>query len=1828
MEKQDFDSKQRFSLRKLSIGLSSILVGMTFFGVQLSGGEQVHAATADTNTQSQNNGQAEQGNNKPGAETQTFVLPKREKSAVDALSSLAAQKNDATGDVITDNDDGSITIGEEPGLDPNTHDPVHETHDFDYQGASQSTTIHYKDADGTEHGTQTVTGKTGETTNVTSPKYPKGWISDNPATSVDYQGATTPGGSDSKATVTYKDGSQNSSNIQYGDDKNGSSNFDVTVRHRVDGSDPGKGGLTQSDGQPAKTTTNANRQIVIDDSNLTEAERDAIKLNDKSAADSGELNRTVTYERQAAIDAITGKVDITKNGKLDDGTDTVYTNGYSAWTVKSDSPNKDFDAVAITGPKGYEIHITKDGKDVGSIEAQDVIGMAGQTHVYRVTFVAKDGTKKIHFVMDNGHGQTTDAVAPDPSDPEHKTIPIPDATISGKSDQKVSPNSVIPEGWVPDTTNGRFDDITIPNDPAEQEKPIELKIKHGSHDFGPDSVPNPGDTMQGEGDHKQPGDGKPKQDVTYYDTHLDLTQTVTGISQTDPSAQDTQSIQFVRGFTVDDVTGAVTFKDWQAKDPAKDKFTSVTATAKDGYSAHLDDSKDAKSATDEVTFDQTKLNSLHDAIGSTGEHKEAGQFNHHFTYTANSATQTFKFAGEDGQPAKNADETPIEADVENGVTDGKAVAKIPAGWTVVSAKYDGGSDIEVQGNTVSVKFAPEGQGKDVTITIKHGVDHHTPDELPNPGDKTGGDHTKPGDGKSNHEITYYDTHLDLTQTVNGIDQANPDAKDTQEIHFTRGFSIDQVTGEVNYDAWQAVDPAKNKFTSVTAKAKDGYSAHLDGGDAAKSSTDEVTFDETKLNGLHDAIGSDGANLAKVNKDQFTHNFTYTANASHQNITFYDQDNHNAQVGDVEKLQGKTDEKVGVTIPTGYDVVSARDATGKDVTEEVKSGKITLSPEDSSSDITVTVSQHKDVIGPTDTTPSDPTGKDAHPNNPGGKKNDPTVPSDPTGPKLKADVDYDSLHRMVTQTVTKYGTDGTALPDKDVQTVYYERTATINRATGDVTYDNWAAVNNFTDNRSTPKTGFNRVTLPDVAGYKSSAIDAWTPTQEQLSGYKTVQDLPKDLRYNANAHDVVYKFIDDDDNGKQIGSDITIHGVTDETLNQSQLETFGLKMPDPSQHYVLAQGQSIPTSYTFAADPATPVEIHFKHETKTITPDDIPTGTDGMPKAHTKGQGDQGDHDVTKDDFSKEIGRTITVNVPTGTVTVEGDKQTVASQPQDHSQTTTLTRTGTYDMRTGVVTWSDWTHGSFDEFDVPAVPGYTPSQTKVDGVGDVGPDYVDPKVDITYTANEGSQPIHFVDKNGKALDPNKDKDDNGNPVTDGSATGVTDQTVTVTVPEGWKLVDPKDSDTKIPAPGEDGQIPAKDVKIEHDVTPVDHDHPKTPGDPVDPKKPEGPKNGDGMTHADLNQVAIREIHVTFPANYTPSADFLKYAKDNGDHTYTITQKIGYYRDALQDKVTGKLAGYRIKNSDGTFTDIMLDSDTYKTNHGWMFDATTSLSDTYNVKDGVAHFNQISIPSIQGYSAHIEKKPTAEIVDSMSGLKRTRSLYFVSFMALPRPTQKDQTVEDDKGVGSQSVTPADKKEAPAKEVPENPIISGKKVVKGVPAPTTPSEPKKPEKPQQPSDTSNTGAVPDVPKTPEQPTQPTEASQPTQPSAPVQTSQATDGNKKKPAQKKTKKPNKKGKVAKKNKNTGKNTNKRANGYGKGNRQNVVAHGVGNSQNATKQLANTNSGKTMKHAAVSQSTAKSDSGKLPQTGNKQSGFAMILGAIASTLGLFGLAKTKRKHD
>ncbi|MGP3222127.1 mucin-binding protein [Lactobacillus paragasseri] len=296
----------------------------------------------------------------------------------------------------------------------------------------------------------------------------------------------------------------------------------------------------------------------------------------------------------------------------------------------------------------------------------------------------------------------------------------------------------------------------------------------------------------------------------------------------------------------------------------------------------------------------------------------------------------------------------------------------------------------------------------------------------------------------------------------------------------------------------------------------------------------------------------------------------------------------------------------------------------------------------------------------------------------------------------------------------------------------------------------------------------------------------------------------------------YQFVDDDDNGSKVGTPVSKTGLKGESSNIS------LTVPT---NYVLAAGQTLPTNVTFG-DTNTTVDIHLKHATKTVDKNNVPDG-------------------YTKDDFAKTINRTITAKEPTGDV--------------DLSQTTELTRTGTYDEVTKkVISYGNWTTGSFDEVTAPEVPGYTPSQAKVEGVR-VTADSDFAPVTITYTANRHTLNINYVDKDGNKI---------GNSY---QIPGRTDETVAVDVPghvpANWELVPNQKYTTSITFGSDDPQD--QNYVIQHKTTTTD-----------------------GRDHKD-NQDLYREVTRTILMK-VPNAT------SQGRETETLS----FYRIKTHDEVTGK------------------------------------------------------------------------------------------------------------------------------------------------------------------------------------------------------------------------------------------------------------------------------------------------------------------------------------
>ncbi|WP_261374865.1 Rib/alpha-like domain-containing protein, partial [Lactobacillus paragasseri] len=216
---------------------------------------------------------------------------------------------------------------------------------------------------------------------------------------------------------------------------------------------------------------------------------------------------------------------------------------------------------------------------------------------------------------------------------------------------------------------------------------------------------------------------------------------------------------------------------------------------------------------------------------------------------------------------------------------------------------------------------------------------------------------------------------------------------------------------------------------------------------------------------------------------------------------------------------------------------------------------------------------------------------------------------------------------------------------------------------------------------------------------------------------------------------------------------------------------------------------VPATITFGADGHTPITVHVAHNTKPADKDNVPDG-------------------YKKEDFDKTVIRTITAKEPSGDV--------------DLSQKTELTRTGTYDEVTKkVVSYSDWTTDKFAEVSAPNVPGYTPSQAKVDGADVTVDSKFDPTV-ITYAPNAQKTTVTYVDKNGKEI---TNPDGSVIPGSHYDLTGVTDQSNVPTniqnnVPTNWHITDPD-----VPATitfGADGHTPIT-VHVAHNTKTVDKDN---------------------------------------------------------------------------------------------------------------------------------------------------------------------------------------------------------------------------------------------------------------------------------------------------------------------------------------------------------------------------------------------------------------------
>src|SRR5699024_9577154 len=208
------------------------------------------------------------------------------------------------------------------------------------------------------------------------------------------------------------------------------------------------------------------------------------------------------------------------------------------------------------------------------------------------------------------------------------------------------------------------------------------------------------------------------------------------------------------------------------------------------------------------------------------------------------------------------------------------------------------------------------------------------------------------------------------------------------------------------------------------------------------------------------------------------------------------------------------------------------------------------------------------------------------------------------------------------------------------------------------------------------------------------------------------------------------------------------------------------------------------------------------------------------------------------------------------------------------QVAKIFRDATVDDVTGEVTYGDWSSddANWTDFTPAPIAGYTPSQSDVAAVT-VQNGQKDVTVDITYTANDQTTHVVYVDGDGHTVKTDK-------------VTGKTDQTVTVdvksNVPAGWELTKDQVVPKTITFTGD--STPETKVTVQHHHSKVSHTDP-VPGDGKTPTN----KPINGAHGSDWNQSITRTIKVKDPHTNKVS---------------TTKQVAKILRDANVDDVTGE------------------------------------------------------------------------------------------------------------------------------------------------------------------------------------------------------------------------------------------------------------------------------------------------------------------------------------
>ena len=380
-------------------------------------------------------------------------------------------------------------------------------------------------------------------------------------------------------------------------------------------------------------------------------------------------------------------------------------------------------------------------------------------------------------------------------------------------------------------------------------------------------------------------------------------------------------------------------------------------------------------------------------------------------------------------------------------------------------------------------------------------------------------------------------------------------------------------------------------------------------------------------------------------------------------------------------------------------------------------------------------------------------------------------------------------RTIRRKVTITDPDGKVDPKSTTQSVTFGRSDTLDKVTNKHIYGKW------NKNQQT----LLAIALSVFAGYTPSGkVDAINVTADSNN--------PADINisYTADKQNSFYQFVDDNEEGAKVGTSHPISGTTDEMVDL----TKAIKDSVPT-NYDLVPDQSM--SYIFKASDNKPLIIHLTHQKKVLSDD------------------------------TRTISRKVTITDPDGKV-----------DPKSTTQSVTFSRSDTLDKVTNKHIYGKWNKNqqTLQAITLSVFAGYTPSG-KVDAINVTADSNNPADINISYIADKQNSSYKFVD-------------DNENEATVGTShpiSGTTDETIDLTkaikdsVPTNYDLVPDQNMSYIFKASDNKPLI----IHLTHHISAVTNDSnlTKTVSRTINVTKPDGTKLAPVVQRVSFIQTATKD-----------------------------------------------------------------------------------------------------------------------------------------------------------------------------------------------------------------------------------------------------------------------------------------------------------------------------------------------------------------------------------